>query len=391
MSLPENYQAAPKGTSYQIREEGGAKFMELNMGPQHPSTHGVLRLKLHLDGEVVVKCEPVLGYLHRSKEKIAELGQWIKFMPITDRMDYLTGIYNNWAYCRALEEMHEIEVPQRAEYVRVIAGELNRLTSHYLFLGTFGLDLGAITPFFYAFSDREKVLGLLEELTGARITFTFMRFGGVKWDVPPGWLEKVSALIDELEAHHAEMEDLLRKNDIVNMRLRGVGVLTEDEAVSLGCTGPVLRGSGKKFDLRKDDPYGVYPNFNFDIPVHNQGDCYARYRIRMEEMKETYRIIRQAIAQFPEEGPVIAKGFEGTRILRVKPPHRESYGRVESSKGELGFWLVSDNKPNPYRLKARGHSFSNLHALPTMVEGATIADTVVSLGSLDIVLGDIDR
>jgi NADH-quinone oxidoreductase subunit D len=390
MSLPAAFQAAPRGTTYELEGKGENRYMHMNMGPQHPSTHGVLRLKLKLDGEVVVKCEPILGYLHRSKEKIAELGQWIKFMPITDRMDYLTGIYNNWGYARTMEELHEIEVPERAEYLRVISGELNRLASHYLFLGTFGLDLGAITPFFYSFSDREKVLMLIEELTGARITITYLRFGGVKWDAPAGWLERVNATIDELERHAAEMDDLLRKNDIVNLRLRGVGVITQEEAMSIGCTGPVLRATGKRFDLRRNDPYSVYPKLKFDIPTETAGDCYARYRVRMEEIRQCFRIIRQAIAQIPE-GPVVAKGFEGSRILRVRPPHNEAYSRVESSKGELGFWLVSNNQPNPYRLKVRGHSFSNLHALPTMVEGSTIADLVVSLGSLDIVLGDIDR
>lgn len=384
------HQAAPQGTTYHIVKEGPERFMELNMGPQHPSTHGVLRLKLKLDGEVVESCEPVLGYLHRAKEKIAEKGQWIKFMPITDRMDYIAGIYNNWAYCRAMEELHEIEVPERAEHIRVITGEIQRLASHLLWLGTFGLDLGAITPFFYAFSDREKCLDLIERISGARLTITYFRFGGVKWDMPEGWLDDVLSTLDELEAHHAEMEDLLKQNDIVNMRLRGVGVITEDEAVSLGCTGPVLRASGKKFDLRKDDPYGFYPKFNFDVPVERTGDCYARYRVRMAEMKESYRIIRQAAKDIPE-GPVVAKGFEGSKIIRTKPPHNEAYGRVEAPKGELGFWLVSDGGLKPYRLKARGHSFSNLHALPTMVEGSTIADVVVSLGSLDIVLGDIDR
>ena len=389
--MEDTIQVAPRGTPFTVTGQGKDRFMELNMGPQHPSTHGVLRLKLRMNGEIVEKCEPVLGYLHRSKEKIAELGQWIKFMPITDRMDYLCGIYNNWAYARAVEELHEIQVPERAESIRIISAELNRLASHLLWVGTFGLDLGAITPFFYSFSDREKVLGVLEELTGARITFTFFRFGGVKWDIPPGWLERVSTVIDALEKHHGEMEDLLRKNDIVNMRLRGVGVITSDEAMQYGCTGPVLRATGVKFDLRKNDPYGLYPKINFDIPTAKEGDCYARYRVRMAEMRECYKIIRQAIERFPGEGPVIAKGFEGSKILRLKPPHNEAYGRVEAPKGELGFWVVSDNTFNPYRLKARGHSFSNLHVLPAMAEGATIADLVVSLGSLDIVLGDIDR
>lgn len=391
MANLQNVQPAPSGTSYSVSGAGNNKFMELNMGPQHPSTHGVLRLKLLMDGEVVQNCEPVLGYLHRSKEKIAELGQWIKFMPITDRMDYICGLYNNWGYARAMEEMHEIEVPERAEYIRLISAELNRLASHLLWLGTFGLDLGAITPFFYTFSDREKILGLLEELTGARITFTFFRFGGVKWDVPPGWLDKVGPCLDELEAHLAEMEDLIKKNDIVNLRLRGVGKISQETAVQYGCTGPVLRATGKAFDIRKADPYGLYPKLNFDVPTQTEGDCYARYRVRIAEMRECYRIIRQALKTFPSDGEVIAKGYEGAKILRIKPAHNEAYGRVEAPKGELGFWLVSDGGTNPYRLKARGHSFSNLHVLNEMVKGTTIADLVVSLGSLDIVLGDIDR
>ncbi|MBW3581565.1 MAG: NADH-quinone oxidoreductase subunit D [Euryarchaeota archaeon] len=364
--------------------------MDLNMGPQHPSTHGVLRLKLHLNGEVVERCEPVLGYLHRAKEKIAEKGQWIKFMPITDRMDYIAGIYNNWGYARAMEELHEIEVPERAEYLRVVSGELQRLASHYLFLGTFGLDLGMITPFFYSFGDREKVLGLIEELTGARLTITYFRFGGVKWDAPEGWFDRVESTVDELEAHHKEMWDLLVENDILNMRLRGVGVMTEEEAVSLGCTGPVLRATGKEYDIRKDDPYGVYPRMRFDVPTETTGDCYGRFMVRIREMKESFKIIRQALREMPD-GPIIAKGFDGSKIIRTKPPNKESYGRVETPKGELGFWLVSDNSMKPYRVKARGHSFSNLHCLPLLVEGSTIADTVVSLASLDIVLGDIDR
>lgn len=365
-------------------------WVDLNIGPQHPSTHGVLRLRVRLTGEYVDSVEPVLGYLHRSKEKIAELGQYIKFLPITDRMDYLAGMANNHGFVLAVERLANIQIPERAEYIRVIAVELNRIASHLLWLGTFGLDLGAITPFFYCFRDREKILELLEMLSGARLTYSYMRFGGVRFDMPENFTERVLATVDDLESRWKELDSLLTENDIVKARLKGIGVLPLDRCISYGVTGPALRAAGMKFDIRKDDPYSVYPKLNFDIPTGTINDCYGRYRVRMEEYRQSIRILRQACKQTPE-GPWIAEGFEAGKILRVKPPNGEVYARVEAPRGELGFYIVSEGGLNPYRLHIRPHSYHNLQPLNEMCKGLKIPDLIVTLGSIDIVLGDIDR
>lgn len=366
------------------------EVMEINMGPQHPSTHGVLRLKVQLNGEVVEGVEPVLGYLHRSKEKLAELGQYLKWIPISNRMDYNAPGLNEWGYCLAVERLLDVQVPERAEHLRVIQGELNRVANHLLWVGTMGLDLGALTPFWWCFRERENVLELLEALTGVRMNTNYVRFGGVKYDAPKGWLARTGTFLEQLEPRIKELEDLLVQNDIVRARMIGTGVLDKKTAVELGATGPFGRASGIGFDLRRYDPYSIYDRFEFDIPVADAGDVYARFLVRIAEIRQSMRIIQQAVKDVPA-GPIIVPSLEGSKQFRVKPRKGETYTRIESAKGELAFYLVSDGSMKPYRLKIRGPSFVNLQALPYMAVGQKVADLVATLGSIDIVLGDVDR
>lgn len=366
------------------------EVLEINMGPQHPSTHGVLRLKLQLNGEVVEGVEPVLGYLHRSKEKLAELAQYLKWIPISNRMDYNAPGLNEWGYCLAVERLLDVQVPERAEHLRVIQGELNRVANHLLWIGTMGLDLGALTPFWWCFRERENVLELLEALTGVRMNTNYVRFGGVKYDAPKGWLARTNSVLEQLEPRIKELEDLLVQNDIVRARMIGTGVLDKKTAVELGATGPFGRASGIGFDLRRYDPYSIYDRFEFDIPVADGGDVYARFLVRIAEIRQSMRIIRQAVKDVPG-GPIIVPSLEGSKQFRVKPRKGETYTRIESAKGELAFYLVSDGTMKPYRLKIRGPSFVNLQALPYMAVGQKVADLVATLGSIDIVLGDVDR
>jgi NADH:ubiquinone oxidoreductase subunit D len=360
--------------------------MILNMGPQHPSTHGVCRLVIKLDGETVVKINPVIGYLHRGIEKIAENRTYQQFIPITDRLDYLSSITNNTAYVMAIEELMDINVPERAEYIRVIMLELQRLASHLLFFGTFGADIGAWTVLMYGFRERERVLDLLEMVTGARLTYSYLRVGGVEKDLPTGFVERCRKIMQELPSYFKDYERYFYKNEIVDMRTRGVGVLKAEDAINLGVTGPTLRASGVPYDIRKIDPYSVYDRLKFKVCTEKDGDTLARFKVRVDEMKESVKIVNQALDDLPE-GEVRA---EVPKI--ITPPKGEAYSRIESPRGELGMYLVSDGtSKNPYRLKIRSPAFCNLSAFPHFSEGDLIPDVIANFASIDIVLGEIDR
>jgi NADH-quinone oxidoreductase subunit D len=358
----------------------------INMGPQHPSTHGVLRLVLRLDGERVVHTDVVIGYLHRGIEKLCEHRDYAQIVLITDRMDYVAAATNNLGYVETVEKLMAIEVPVRARYIRTILAELQRIASHCLWLGTHAIDIGAMTVFLYAFRERELVLDLFEEYCGARLTYNAMRVGGLPLDIPPGWDRKVLAFCDILETKVDEYEQLLTHNRIWRERTRGVGVITAEDAVAIGLSGPPLRGSGVMRDIRKDQPYAAYADFEFDVPLGTSGDTYDRYLIRIEEFYQSVRIIRQALAGLPE-GPILGK------VPRlIKPPAGETYHAIESPKGELGYFIASDGKSNtPYRFRVRPPSFCNLQALPQLVKGHLVSDVVALIGSIDIVLGEVDR
>ncbi|MFQ5793621.1 MAG: NADH-quinone oxidoreductase subunit D [Candidatus Bipolaricaulia bacterium] len=372
------------GTETQAQET-----MLLNMGPQHPGTHGVLRLKLTLDGERVLDVEPIIGYLHRSLEKLAERGRYLHFIPLTNRLDYVASFSYEAAYVKTVEELIDLEVPERANYIRVIGLELDRIQSHLVWLGTFGLDIGALNALWYTFREREMILDLFQMLTGARMNLNFNRFGGVKADLPEGFEVKVRAVLDEIFKKVDEYEDFLKESDTFLLRTRGVGVLKPQDAIDQGTTGPNLRASGVKFDLRKDDPYFAYGDLDFEVPIQGAGDCYARFIVRMEEIRQSVKIIRQALDRLPN-GPVIALGLEKGWQLLVKPDG-ETYGHLEGPRGEIGFYIVGDGTTRPYRVKIRSPSFQNLSALPDMVRGALIPDLVATNGSIDLVLGDVDR
>jgi NADH-quinone oxidoreductase subunit D len=358
----------------------------LNMGPQHPSTHGVLRVVLRLDGERVVNADLVIGYLHRGIEKLCEQRDWTQIILLTDRMDYVAAASNNLGYCETVEKLMSLEVPRRARYIRTILAELQRMASHCLWLGTHAMDLGAMTVFLYAFRERELILDLFEEYCGARLTYNAMRIGGLPLDIPSGWDVKVRSFCDIMDTKVAEYEELLTHNRIWRDRTRGVGVISGREAIAIGLSGPPLRGSGVPRDLRKTEPYAAYEEFEFDVPVGAAGDTYDRYLVRLEEFRQSIRIIRQALEGLPE-GPVLGK------VPRlIKPPAGETYHAIESPKGELGFFIVSDGKSQaPYRFRVRPPSFCNLQALPRLIRGHLVADVVALIGSIDIVLGEVDR
>ena len=358
----------------------------LNMGPQHPSTHGVLRVVLKLDGERVVDADCVIGYIHRGVEKLCENRDWTQIILLTDRIDYVAAATNNLGYVEAVEKLMQVEVPRRARYLRTVLAELQRIASHCLWLGTHAMDIGAMTVLLYAFREREFVLDLFEEFCGARLTYNSMRVGGLPLDIPPGWDDKVLSFCDLMEGKLNEYETLLTNNRIWLQRTRNVGVISGEEATSLGLCGPPLRGSGVSRDLRKDEPNAAYSEFDFDVPLGTHGDTYDRYLIRMDEFRESIRIIRQAVEGLPE-GPVMGKV---PRLL--KPPAGETYHAIESPKGELGYFLVSDGKStNPYRFRVRPPSFCNLQGLKRMVKGHLVADVVALIGTIDIVLGEVDR
>ena len=384
-----------------------ADEMVVNMGPQHPSTHGVLRLELKLDGEVVREAIPHIGYLHRCFEKHSENLSYPQIIPFTDRMDYIAAMNQNWGFCLAVEklleadESRDFEVPERAEYLRVLICELNRIASHLLSFGTYGMDLGAFTPFLYAFRDRERLLLLFEKVCGARLTYNYVRIGGVSEIIPmePGsiaeqnYLDEIEEFLDYFEPKIDEYNELLTKNSIFSERTTGVAVMSAEMALSYGATGPNLRGSGVDWDLRRDEPYSIYDRFDFDVPVAVDvpelgsvvGDCWSRYKIRMDEMKESVRIVRQILAEGLPDGPVMAD------LKAVRPPKGEIYFRSEAPRGELGFYIVSDGTPKPVRVKGRSPCFSALSVMQELSRGLMVADIIAIIGSIDIVMGEVDR
>jgi NADH-quinone oxidoreductase subunit D len=355
------------------------------MGPQHPSTHGVLRVILKLDGEKVLGTSCVIGYLHRGVEKIAENRTYAQFNPYVDRMDYVAAVSNGLGYCLAVEKLLNVEAPPRAQAVRVILTELNRIASHLLWLGTHALDIGAITPVFYCLREREEALKILENYCGARLTTHAFRIGGLLYETYGGFEREVKAFCKMFVPKVDEYEELLTNNRIWVARLKNVGVLSADECKEYGVTGPVLRAAGVKWDLRKAQPYSGYEKYDFEIPTRQNGDTYDRYVVRMQEMRQAVRIMEQAVESIPE-GPIMGKVSKV-----IKPPVGEAYVSIEAPKGELGYYIVSDGSTQPYRVRVRPPSFVNLQALDRMVRGGLIADVVAVIGTLDIVLGEVDR
>jgi len=385
--------------------------MSLSMGPSHPSTHGVLRLQMELDGEILTKAEPIIGYLHRGDEKIAENMTYNQFVPYTDRLDYLAPLANNMAYAIAVEKLAKLEVPPRCQAIRVITAELARISSHLMGLGAYGIDVGAWTVFLYSFTEREKLYKLFEELTGARFTTSYSRIGGVARDVPEGWLGRVDAFCDQFLPLLENILNLLTRNKIFTDRTVGIGVISKEDAVAYGLTGPNARGSGVTTDLRKDKPYSGYEQYEFDVLVGTKGDCYDRYLVRGEEMRQAVRIIKQAVAKFPGGAwyaenakkifvPPKAKVLTSMEELiqnfmlvteGPQMPAGEVYFEAENPKGALGFFIVSKGGGVPWRLKIRGPSFCNLSILPKVCVGCLVSDVVSILGSFDFVMGECDR
>ena len=358
----------------------------LNIGPLHPSTHGVFRMKVTLDGEIIVDVEPIFGYLHRGLEKLCEGKTYKQNLPLTDRLDYVSAINNNWPYVMAVEELAGISVPQRAEYIRVIMGELQRISSHLLAIGSLLNDMGAFfTAFMYMFREREKITDLLEMVTGQRMLYNFMRFGGVSQDFPAEFLPAVKKFTDSMPGFIDEYDRLLAENEILLARTKGIGVLSRETAVNASTSGPVLRGSGVNRDLRKAQPYSVYDRFEFDVPVAYGGDCYDRYRLRIEEMRQSVRIITQAAAAIPG-GKVLNRA-----PLRLRPPAGEAYKQIESPRGWLGCYLVSDGSEKPYRCHFHSPAFLNLTVLRELFIGQKLADAIIIFGSLDTSMGEVDR
>lgn len=359
--------------------------MLLNVGPQHPSTHGVFRLVVKIDGEIITEATPVIGYLHRGTEKLAENLQYTQIIPYTDRMDYLSAMTNNYVICHAVETMMGIQVPERADFLRVMAMELGRIASHLVAWGTYILDLGATSPFIYAFRDREMIINMLNELSGARLTFNYMRVGGVKWDAPEGWVDGVREFVPYLREQLKGYHNLVSGNEIFLDRVKGVGVYSKEEAINYSLSGPNLRSTGVKWDLRKDEPYSIYDRFDFNVVTRDEGDCLARYHVRLEEIEESLKILEQACEQFLAEGEIMAKV---PKI--IKAPKGEAFVRIESPRGEIGCYISSDGKKEPYRLKFRRPSFYNLQILPKLLVGENIANLIAILGAVDIVLGEVD-
>jgi NADH-quinone oxidoreductase subunit D len=384
----------PAGRQYSVLPKTGAngevdgELLEVAMGPQHPSTHGVFRMDVVLDGETVVKLKPVFGYLHRNHEQIGENSSYLASMPYTDRLDYFCSLTNNWAYALTVEKLAGLQPPERAEYIRVITAELTRLVNHTCLAGFLLMDMGALgTPLMYAFREREKILDLFEALTGARMMCNYMRFGGCRVDLPLGWLEEARRVVDEFPQFLDEFENLLNTNEIVMARTQKVGVLPRELAINASITGPMLRASGVDYDIRKVDKYGIYDRFEFRVPLGDHGDVYDRYMVRILECRESLKILRKALAEIPA-GPIMDPK---AKLRGFRPKAGESYGRIEGPKGELGFYVISDGGPNPYRYRVRPPSLINLTVLEDMCVGHTVADVVVILGSVDIVLGEVDR
>jgi NADH-quinone oxidoreductase subunit D len=371
-----------------IEPDGEGELLEVAMGPHHPSTHGVFRMDVALDGERVIRLKPVFGYLHRNHEKIGEGSSYLSSMPFTDRLDYMCPMTNNWAYALAVETLTGQEVPERAQYLRVIVGELTRVVNHASAIGFLIQEMGASgTPLMYAFKEREKILDLFEALTGARMMVNYMRFGGCRVDATPAWLAAVRKVLDGLPQFADEFENLLCGNEILMARAQGVGILRPELAVNAGITGPMLRASGVNYDIRKVDKYGIYDRFKFRVPLGDHGDVYDRFMIRLLEMRESFSIIDQALKDIPA-GPVMDPE---AKLRGFRPKPGEAYGRIEAPKGELGFYLISDGSPNPYRYRIRPPSLINLTVLEDMCLGSNVADVVLIFGSVDIVLGEVDR
>ncbi|VVB84552.1 F(420)H(2) dehydrogenase subunit D [uncultured archaeon] len=375
----------------------------INMGPVHPSTHGVLRFKLRMDGEIIKECTVVMGYLHRGTEKLAEMKTYLQFIPYTDRLDYISAMPNNYAYVKAVEELAGIEVPLRAEYIRVLTVELNRIVNHLVFMGSLLLDLGASTAIMYGFREREKALQLYEMLCGARMTFSYFRIGGVRDDLPDDFMSKLNEFIKDMEKRIEDYKGLINGNEIFMMRMKGIGVISAEEAINYGMTGPSLRGSGVNYDIRKIEPYSIYPDLDFKACVRPECDSYARYMVRIDEMEESLHILRQIADTIPKSEVVATQKYgiapltgmpytAQTYFPRIFiPPAGEAYSRIEAPKGELGFYVVSDGTTKPYRVKIRSPSFCNLTAIPKMVVGLKIPDLIAAFGTIDVVLGDVDR
>jgi NADH-quinone oxidoreductase subunit D len=360
--------------------------MELSFGPQHPSTHGVLRVQLKLDGEKILEARPIIGYLHRGTEKLFEQMEFPQCLPHTDRMDYVAAATNNQGFVVTMEKLLGIKIPPRAAYIRMMLAEMQRLASHLVWLATHAVDLGAITPFFYNFRERDSILDLFEAYCGARLTLNTMKIGGLPYELPDGWTDQLAKLMDAFPGRIDEYETLLTENRIWKKRTVGVGVISAEEAISYGLTGPPLRGSGVRWDIRKVFPYDRYDEVDFDVPIGTKGDTYDRYVLRIEEMRQSVRIIKQCLDKLPD-GPVIAKVPKV-----VKSTEGMVYGSVEAPKGELGYFIVATEKgTKPYRCHVRPPSFINLQALPHMVHGSLVSDLVAVIGTLDIVLGEIDR
>ena len=401
LTFPENFDPekwVPDGDAalygalakYQSTDETGIKtdHIVVNMGPQHPSTHGVFRAAMTLDGETIQSLKPVMGYLHRNHDKIGERNTYLQNMPFTDRLDYFNSMSNNFGYALAVEKLMGIQVAERAEYLRVIMAELSRIQNHFIFIGMLGNDLGTMyTPALYAFEERELILDIFEATAGSRMMCNYFRFGGVVRDLPDGVLEKISGLVfHRLPAKVDEMDRLLTENEVWVSRLKGIKVIDAEKATKYSITGPVLRASGIPYDIRRADPYSIYDHFDFDVAVRYNGDLMDNYLIRLDEIRQSLRILQQAVRQIPS-GPVMT----GKPQYQVRVPAGEAYGRVESPKGELAFYVVSNGKPNPWRYHVRPPSFVNITALEQMCIGTKIADFIAIFGMLDVVLGELDR
>jgi len=356
----------------------------LNVGPQHPSTHGVFRVIVKLDGEVIREAIPVMGYLHRGTEKLAEDLNYTQIIPYTDRLDYVSAMTNNYVLVNAVEKLMQLEIPERAEFLRVIVMELQRIASHMVWWGTYLLDIGAMSPFLYAFRDREIIINLFNELCGARLTYNYMRVGGVKWDAPEGWIEKVRDFVPYMRGKLKEYDNLVSGNEIFLARIKGIGKYDAATAMAYGLSGANLRCTGIQWDLRKNEPYSIYNRFDFDVPTREGGDCYDRYLLRLEEIVQSLRILEQAVEQFPA-GDTMGKV---PRVIR--PPEGEVYAGIESPRGEIGCYIISRGKQEPYRLKFRRPSFVNLQILPKLLVGETMTNLITILGGIDIVVGEVD-
>ncbi len=389
--LPTDYVTKPGEFKTSTGKTLRTDEMIINMGPQHPSTHGVLRLEVVLDGEIVVDVIPHIGYLHRCFEKHAEhMANYQQVIPYVDRMDYLASMNNDWGYALAVERLMKIEVPPRVEYIRVIMAELNRIASHLIAIGTYGIDMGAFTPFLWCFRDRERILDLFEMTCGARLLYNYIWVGGVSHDLPLGFIDKAKDFCSYFRPKIKELNDVLSYNEIFIKRTAHVGVLPKDVAINYACSGPMLRGSGVDWDLRRDDPYGVYDKFEWGVEIGKGekgtvGDCWDRYMVRVREMEQSLKIIEQALAGIPEGN------VQSAIPKRIRPEQGEIYVRTESPRGELGFFIMSDGTASPYRVKARSPAFVNLSVLPEISRGGMLADLVAIVGSVDIVLGEVDR